>query len=72
MEQLNQDIKDRLEKVCVCRAITKEAIKNSIRKGNKTVEAVAADTGATTGGCKGFRCKGKIEELIAEFGTEWN
>nr|WP_307993223.1 (2Fe-2S)-binding protein [uncultured Niameybacter sp.] len=72
MEQLNQDIKDRLEKVCVCRAITKEAIKNSIRKGNKTVEAVAADTGATKGGCKGFRCKGKIEDLIAEYGTEWN
>lgn len=71
MEQLNQDIKDRLEKVCVCRAITKEAIKNSIRKGNRTLEAVVADTGATTGGCKGFRCKEKIEELIAGFETEW-
>ncbi|MEF9959543.1 MAG: (2Fe-2S)-binding protein [Niameybacter sp.] len=72
MEELNQEVKDRLEKVCVCRGITKEAIKNSIRNGNKTLEAVSQDTGATQGGCKGFRCKAKIEELIVEFGTEWN
>lgn len=72
MEQLNQDIKDKLEKVCICRAITKETIKNSIRNGNNTLEAVSKDTGATQGGCKGGRCRGKIEELIAGFGTEWN
>lgn len=71
MELLNQEIKDKLVRVCICRGITRATIKASIRNGNKTVEAVAADTGATLGGCKGFRCKDKIQEIIEGYGTEW-
>lgn len=72
MEQLNQEIKDKLEKVCICRGITKAAIKASVRNGKKTVEDIAADTGTTLGGCKGFRCNAKIQEIIEGYGTEWN
>lgn len=72
MEQLNEEIKDKLEKVCVCRGITKATIKVSVRGGNNTLEAVVADTGATQGGCKGFRCKDKIKEIIEGYQKEWN
>lgn len=41
MEQLNQEIKDKLEKVCICRGITKATIKASVRNGKKTVEDIA-------------------------------
>ena len=41
-------------------------IKEAIRNGAHTVEAVAKETGATTGSCKGCRCRSKIQELITE------
>lgn len=72
MENLTEEMKDRLEKVCICRGIAKETIKASIRDGKNTLEDVAADTGATQGGCKGFRCKAKIQEMIDGYQKEWN
>ncbi|MGL5243679.1 MAG: (2Fe-2S)-binding protein [Sarcina sp.] len=54
------------EKVCLCRGISATRIIDSIKKGAHTVEAVKEATGATQGGCCGFRCKDKIEELIEE------
>lgn len=72
MENLNQEVKDKLEKVCICRAITKASIKDSVRSGKTTVEDIAGDTGATLGGCKGFRCKARIQEIIDGYQTEWN
>lgn len=62
--ELNKEVLDKLTKVCVCKAITKDTIKKSISNGNDTLEKVVADTGATTGACKGCRCKSKIIELI--------
>ena len=69
---MEMEMKDRLEKVCVCKGTTKETIKNAIREGNDTVEKVATATGATEGACRGGRCRGKIEELITGFAqSEW-
>lgn len=61
---INEKILDKLTKVCVCRAISRLKIKESIESGAKTVEEVANATGATKGGCRGCRCIPKIQELI--------
>ena len=65
-ENLNQDILDKITKTCVCKAVSRATIKNSISNGAKTLDEVIKKTGACTGGCKGFRCKDKIELLINE------
>ncbi|MGL4736040.1 MAG: (2Fe-2S)-binding protein [Cellulosilyticaceae bacterium] len=73
MSSLEEQVKDKLTKVCICRAITKDVIKNSIREGADTVEKVKEATGATTGACHGGRCKGKIEELLESYkNEEWH
>jgi NAD(P)H-nitrite reductase large subunit len=65
MEQnINNDIMDKLTKVCLCKAIPRSTIKKAIQNGAITVEAVQKVTGAGSGGCKGHRCTPKIEELI--------
>lgn len=61
---LNQEILDKITKVCVCKAISRATIKDVIAKGAHTVDDVVKITGACTGGCKGFRCKDKIQTLI--------
>ena len=63
-KNLNQEILDKITKVCVCKAISRATIKNVIAKGAHTVDDVVKVTGACTGGCKGFRCKDKIQTLI--------
>ena len=55
-----------MTKTCPCRVVTRARIKEAIRNGAHTVEAVAKETGATTGSCKGCRCRSKIQELITE------
>ncbi len=59
-------LKDKLTKVCLCRGITKHTIKQAILEGAKTVEDVKKQTGATGGGCGGKRCKDKIQQMIEE------
>lgn len=61
---LNEQVLDKLTKVCICKAIPRSKIKDAIKAGAHTVEDVAKVTGACTGGCKGFRCTPKIQELI--------
>lgn len=63
---LNQEILDKITKVCVCKAISRATIKDIIVNGAHTVDDVAKITGACTGGCKGFRCRDKIQTLINE------
>lgn len=63
---LNQQVIDKMTKVCVCRAISRAKIKEAIKNGAHTVEAVAEKTGATQGACRGCRCRDKIEELIED------
>lgn len=64
INNLNDDIKDKLTKVCVCKSITRKSIKDSINNGAKTVDEVKNITGAGTGSCKGCRCVLKIKELL--------
>ncbi|MBQ8999234.1 MAG: (2Fe-2S)-binding protein [Clostridium sp.] len=52
--------------ICLCKNISEEVIKDAIKNGATSVEAVKEATGATTGFCKGGRCKAKIEALIQE------
>lgn len=63
---LNNQVMDKLTKVCVCKAISRAKIKEVIKNGAKTVEDVAEKTGATRGSCKGCRCRAKIEELLKD------
>jgi len=65
MEQnLNEEILDKLTKVCLCKAIPRATIKKAIRNGARTVKEVQAATGAGSGGCGGRRCTPKIEQLL--------
>ncbi|AKN29803.1 (2Fe-2S)-binding protein [Clostridium carboxidivorans P7] len=65
MEQnLNEKIKDKLTKVCLCKAISRASIKNAINSGATSVEEVKKITGAGTGSCNGKRCEHKIQALI--------
>jgi len=65
MEQnINNEIMDKLTKVCLCKAIPRSTIKQAIKNGATTVEQVQKVTGAGSGGCNGNRCTPKIEELL--------
>ena len=67
MEQnLNQDMLDKLTKVCICKGIPRSTIKAAIKNGADTLEAVQKITGAGSGSCGGKRCTPKIQELLAE------
>ncbi|MDU6854044.1 MAG: (2Fe-2S)-binding protein [Zhenhengia sp.] len=60
------------EKICLCKAVQTEIVKESIRTGARTIEGVASKTGAGTGACKGSRCKMAIYELIKAYEKgEW-
>ena len=63
MEDKNS-MNDKLTKVCICRGISKFTIKEVIKEGASSVDEVREKTGATTGGCKGSRCRAKINEMI--------
>lgn len=60
----NQEIMDKLTKVCICKAIPRSTIKKAIRNGAQTVQEVQKATGAGSGGCCGRRCTPKIQELL--------
>ena len=61
---INEEIMDKLTKVCLCTGISRKAIKNAIQNGAKTIEEVQNATGAGSGSCKGNRCTPKILELL--------
>jgi bacterioferritin-associated ferredoxin len=67
MEQnLNQDILDKLTKVCICKGISRSTIKAAIKGGANTLEEVQKSTGAGSGSCGGKRCTSKILDLLAK------
>ncbi|ERI90371.1 [2Fe-2S]-binding domain protein [Clostridiales bacterium oral taxon 876 str. F0540] len=71
MEQnLNEEIIDKLTKVCLCKAISRATMKKAIKNGAKTVKEVQAATGAGSGSCCGRRCTPKIEKLIEDFANQ--
>lgn len=61
---VNQAILDKITKVCVCKSISRAKIKEAIKAGATTVEAVQKATGAGLGQCNGSRCTYIIQELI--------
>ena len=61
---INEEIMDKLTKVCLCTGISRKAIKNAIKNGAKTIEEVQRATGAGSGSCNGKRCTPKILELL--------
>lgn len=65
-KDVNAEVMDKMTKVCICKAITRDKIKLAIKNGANTLDKVKEETGATTGCCNGFRCKEKIEELIED------
>lgn len=71
MEQnINPDIMDKITKVCICKGIPRSKIKEAIKNGAVTKEAVQKATGAGSGGCGGKRCGPKIEELLEELRSQ--
>lgn len=64
---LNEEILDKLTKVCLCKGISRATIKKAIANGAQTVEDVNKATGSGSGGCKGRRCSVKIDELIKQY-----
>lgn len=69
-ENLDEQLKDKLTKVCICKGISRKTIKEAIQNGALTLEAVQKATGAGSGGCKGNRCTPKIEELLESMKQE--
>lgn len=64
--------KNQAEKICICKAVALETVKESIRQGAKTIESVSCETGAMRGACQGSRCKEKIFNLIKAYEKgEW-
>lgn len=65
-QNINSDVLDKLTKVCICKGITRAAIKTAIKNGAQTVKEVQKVTGAGGGACKGKRCTEKIQKLLDE------
>lgn len=65
-DDLNQEILDKLTKVCICKAISKASIKKAIAGGADTLEKVQKASGAGSGPCGGKRCTPKILSLLEE------
>ncbi len=61
---IEQEIMDKMTKVCICKGISRATIKKVIRDGAKTVVEVQKATGAGSGPCAGRRCTPKIHDLI--------
>lgn len=53
--------------VCLCKKISQETIVNAIKNGATTVDEVNKTAKATSGLCRGIRCKKKVKELINEY-----
>ncbi len=64
MSDLNQEVLDKLTKVCICKAIPRSTIKRVISEGAASLEKVQKATGAGSGPCGGRRCTPKILELL--------
>lgn len=64
MSDLNDEILDKMTKVCICKGISRATMKKAIGQGASTIEEVRRATGAGSGPCNGRRCTPKIEALL--------
>lgn len=69
-DELSEQLRDKLTKVCICKGINRKVIKEAIALGAKTVEEVNRATGSGSGGCGGRRCGPKIEVLLQQAGGD--
>lgn len=53
-----------MSNICLCRGISEETIVKAVKDGATSFADVKEETGAGAGGCRGGRCKCKIEEII--------
>lgn len=60
----NQEIIDKMTKVCICKGVSKQTIKKAILEGADTVEKVWSKTNTGNGSCKGKRCGEKIRQIL--------
>lgn len=71
MDDKEQEIMDKMTKVCICKAISRAKMKKAIQDGCKTLEEVQKATGAGSGPCGGRRCTPRIKELLEnQLGSE--
>lgn len=61
-----QEIIDKLTKICLCKGVPKSTIKKAIAEGCTTKEEVWKKTNTGNGPCKGRRCGPRIEACIEE------
>lgn len=66
MDEISQEIKDKITKVCLCKGIPRATIKKAMLSGADTLEKVQKAVGAGSGPCGGRRCTPKIIELLEE------
>ncbi len=66
MSDIEQLVKDKYTKICICKSINKATMKKVIKEGATTLQAVRYQTGAGSGPCKGRRCTPRIENLLRE------
>ncbi len=62
----NEEIMDKLTKICLCKAVSRATVKKAIREGATTLEEVWEKTNTGNGSCGGRQCGYKIQELIDE------
>jgi len=55
------------EIICQCNQITMGELEDAIHHGASTLEEIAELTEATTGACKGLRCKPAVEGLLEKY-----
>ena len=63
-QSLNQDVLDKLTKICLCKGIPRSRIKEAIKNGASSVPEVNKAVGSGSGSCGGRRCGPKIQELL--------
>jgi NAD(P)H-nitrite reductase large subunit len=69
-QNLEDLVKDKYTKVCICKSINRATMKKVIQEGAHTVNAVRYKTGAGSGPCHGRRCTPRIEALLEEMGVQ--
>lgn len=63
----DQEIIDKMTKICICKGVSRQTIKKAISGGADTVEKVWQATNTGNGSCKGRRCGEKIRQILEEY-----
>lgn len=66
MSAKEQEIMDKMTKVCICKAINRATMKQVIADGADTLEKVQKATTAGSGPCQGRRCTPRILDLLEQ------